>query len=233
MYGFRPARNRKHPGDPPPKWAPLGRTGRLVVLVTVIVGIVIALLIMTSRTAGAADSADGAASQPEPSSAPPWFGGRVEVPEAGFAATFPEDWVVEIVEEDSDTAILVVSGPERFGPDTELRNLLVAWGPEGQDRDTLEICTLVRYQPIELTADEFMDEIWGMDGGLPVESLHEGLSRAHADPGVPFFGNDLFLEQYAIGGDEAIAFLWCTGVESHSDDWRSIAESFEFLPAEE
>jgi hypothetical protein len=232
VFGFRPARNRNDPGDPPPKWAPLGRAGRLILLVTVIVGIVIALLIMTSRTAGAADSADGAASQPEPS-APPWFGGRVEVPEAGFAATFPEGWVVEIVEEDSDTAILVVAGPERFGPDTELRNLLVAWGPGGQDRDTLDICTLVQYQPIELTADEFMDEIWGMDGGLPVESLHEGLSRAHADPGVPFFGNDLFLEQYAIGGNEAIAFHWCTGVESHSDDWRSIAESFEFLPAEE
>ncbi len=134
-------------------------------------------MIVATRTAGAADGIDEAANQPSPSSSSsPSFGQRVEVPDTGYAVAFPEDWVVEIVEEDSDTAILVVSEPERFAPEVELRNLLVAWGPEGHERDTLNICTLVRYQPIELTANEFLNEIFGQSD-VAVESLHEGLSR--------------------------------------------------------
>ena len=237
MYGFRPARNRKHPGDRPPKWAPIGRTGRLVLLGTVVAGIVIALVILTARTAAAADDTGGAATMTGPSS-PPESSQRIEVREAGYAVTFPEDWVVEIVEEDSDTAILVLTGPERFGPDAELLSLLVARGPQGHERDTLNVCTLVRYQPIEHTADEFLEEIFGRSEDLAVESLRDGLSRVFMNqfltgriltdsPGA------LYVEHYAIGGDNAVALLWCTGVLSHREEWLSIAESFEFLPAVE
>ena len=237
MYGFRPARNRKHPGDAPPTWAPTGRTGRLVLLGTVIAGVIIALVIIATRTADAADDTDGAATVAGPSSSPE-SSRRVEVREAGYAVTLPEDWVVEIVEEDSDTAILVLSGPERFGPDTELQSLLVAWGPEGCERDTLNVCTLVRYQPIELTADEFLHEIYGQSEDLAVEFLHEGLSRVLVNqwfqsriltdsPGA------IYSEQYAIGGDRVVALLWCSGGASHRGDWLSLAESFEFLPTEE
>ena len=239
MYGFRPARNRNHPGDPPPKSAPLSKRGRLALLGTVIAGVVIALMIIVTRTAGAADDTDGAANVAGPSS-PAESSQRVEVREAGYAVTLPEDWVVEIVEEDSDTAILVLSGPERFGPDVELRSLLVAWGPGGRGpaRDRWNGCTLVRYQPIEITADEFLHEIYGQSEDLAVESLHEGLSRVLVNqwfqsriltdsPGA------IYSEQYAIGGDRVVALLWCSGGASHRGDWPSLAESFEFLLAEE
>lgn len=238
MYGFRPARNRKHPGDRPPKWAPIGRTGRFVLLGTVIVGIVIALVILTARTAAAADDTGGAATMTGPSS-PPVSSQRIEVREAGYAVTFPEDWAVEIVEEDSDTGILRLSGPERFGPDVELRNVLVAWGPGGRGpaRDTWNVCTLVRYEPIEFTSDEFLHEIFETSD-VAVEALRDGLSRIFMNqfltgriltdsPGA------IYVEHYAIGGDNAVALLWCTGVLSHREEWLSIAESFEFLPAGE
>ena len=238
MYGFRPARNRKHPGDRPPKWAPIGRNGRLVLLGTVVAGVVIALVILTTRTAAAADDTGGAATMTGPSS-PPESSQRLEVREAGYAVTFPKDWVVEIVEEDSDTAILVLSGLERFGPDVELRNVLVAWGPGGRGpaRDTWNVCTLVRYEPIELTATEFMDEVFGQSEDLAVDSLREGLSRVFMNQFLSGLvitdqPEHLYIEHYAIGGDSVVAVLWCTGVLSHRGDWLSIAENFEFLPAE-
>jgi hypothetical protein len=211
--------------------------GRLVLLGTVIVGIIIALLIMTTRTAGAAGDTDGAATGAGPSS-PPESSQRVEVLEAGYAVTFPEDWVVEIVEEDSDTAILVVAQPERFGPEVELQPLLVAEGPDMQERDAFSLCTLVRYAPIDITTDEFMNEIFGQSDWAVVESLREGLSRVLVDE--MYTGRilarapeALYVDHYAIAADNAVAFLWCTGMESHRDDWLSIAESIELLPAEE
>ena len=41
------------------------------------------------------------------------------------------------------------------------------------------------------------------------------------------------IDHYAIDGDDAVAVLWCTGTISHRGNWRSIAESLEFLPAAE
>ena len=170
-------------------------------------------------------------------SSPPESSRRIEVREAGYAVTLPEDWDIEIVEEDSDTAILILTGPERFGPDVELQNLMVAWGPEGRERDTPNLCTLVRYAPIELTADEFLNEIFGQSEDLIVESVHEGLSRVFMNQFMT--GSILtdspgrYIELYAIGGGDAVALLWCTGALSYREEWLSIAESFEFLPVEE
>jgi hypothetical protein len=42
----------------------------------------------------------------------------------------------------------------------------------------------------------------------------------------------VYSENYAIGSDSVVALLWCSGAASHRGDWLSIAESFEFLPAE-
>ncbi|MFV2063453.1 MAG: hypothetical protein ACC726_08055 [Chloroflexota bacterium] len=47
MYGFRPYRNRKHPGDGPPNdgWGPLGRSGCLAIAVGFIAILVIAFIL--------------------------------------------------------------------------------------------------------------------------------------------------------------------------------------------
>ena len=231
MRGFLRARDREAPWGTT-SWIrnPNAKAGRHILASTAI----LALVASTTGTAGAADETNTLATEPGPDSSPSpsqW----VEVREAGYAMSFPEDWVVEIVEEGSDTAILVLSGPERFGPDVELQNLLVAWGPEGHERDTLNVCTLVRYEPIELTAEEFLQEIHGQNDSIVVESLDEGLSRVLVNP---FFQSRILSDQpkatyavpYAISADGVVAILWCSGVASHLADWQSIAESFVFLP---
>ena len=59
FYGFRPARNRNNPGDPPPKWGPLGKAGCLGLIAVVTVILTIALLLGMTRTDGAAGSTAG------------------------------------------------------------------------------------------------------------------------------------------------------------------------------
>ena len=242
MAWFKPARNRDHPGDPPPKWAPIGKAGRAALVVTVIVGIVIALLIIATRSAEATDGTDAAnfASEP-PSSA---YGQRVEVPAAGLAVTFPADWVIEFAGEGSDRLIMVLAQPDRFGPEVDLQELLVtkspdmvAKSPDMLERDRATGCTLVRYAPIDLTADEFLREVFEPSSQFTVESIREGLSRVLVNPflqsrimtDVP---DAFYVDHYAIAHDDAIAVLWCTGVISHREVWLAIAESVESLPEE-
>jgi len=158
---------------------------------------------------------------------------RVEVPEFGLAVSFPTDWTIRTISEDPDLGFLVISGPERFGPDVRMQPILHA-EPKGQEPETGSLpdaCTLVLYRPITLTPDEFMGEFYGQAEDISVESLHERLSRVRFGPG-PFTSERLH-GQYAIGGDDAIAFLWCSAVEPPYDHWLSIAESFEFLPEDE
>ena len=92
MGWYKPGRNPNHPGDPPPKWAPLSTRSRLALLVAVIAGVVIALMIISTRSAGAADGTGGTATVTGPSS-PAESSQRVEVREAGNVVAFPEDWV--------------------------------------------------------------------------------------------------------------------------------------------
>ena len=169
---------------------------------------------------------------------PPGFDGRVEMPDAGYAVTFPDDWAVEIVEEGSEPSILVLAHPEEFGPDVDLERLLVATAPNPQEREGFSLCTLVRYAPIDLTADEFLHEIFGQSDDIVIERLHDRLSRALVNPFLSSrimvdTPEAIYVDHYAIGADNAVAVLMCYGVASHRDDWLSIAESIEFLPAEE
>ncbi len=78
---------------------------------------------------------------------------------------------------------------------------------------------------------EFLGNLYGVDTGIAVESLDEELSRVRLDPGVVL--NERYIGQYAMAGEDAIAFLWCWALERPDDYWLSTAETLEFLPAEE
>ena len=237
MGWYKPGRNPNHPGDPPPKWAPLSKRGRFALLVAVIAGIATALILMATTSAGATDDTIVVTASPDPLP-PSWNDGqRVEVPDPGLAMTFPERWVIELLEGGSGPDFIILTQPERFGPEVELQRILAAKGP-GHERDTSTFCTLVRYAPIDLTADEFLGEVFSQSDSWVIESLREGLSRVLVDPW--FTGHILtripdavYVDHYAIGTDSAVAVLMCYGVASHRDDWLAIAESFEFLPTEE
>ncbi len=154
---------------------------------------------------------------------------RIEIPEAGIAASFPDDWTVKT--DDADLGFIVVAGPERFGSDVRMQPIAVA-EPPGQEPDALpDACTLVLYRPIALTTDEFMAEIYGQAESIWVESAGRDLSFVLLD------SQDTLGErthgQYARAGEDAIAFLWCWGQVPREHQWRAIAESIEFLSAEE
>ena len=169
--------------------------------------------------------AQSAASSPEP------IGQLVEVPETGFAITLPMDWDVWTSAEDPELGFIVLSGPERFGPDVGMEPVMAA-EPQGQAPGSglPDACTLTLYRPIMLTPDAFLGELLGKADHITVESLREDLSRALDRSWSSDQRQHAF---YAVGGEEAVAVLWCWAVEPPDDYWLSIAESFEFLPAEE
>lgn len=237
MAWYEPGRNSNHPGDPPPRWAPLSKAARLALAVTVIAGIVIALLIIASRSAAATDDTDAATIAPAAAS-PSVAGQRVEVPGAALAATFPADWVIEFVEEGSDRPMIVLAQPDRFGPEVGLQPLLVARAPNMDERSEATFCTLVRYAPIDITADAFLREVFGRSDSFVIESLREGPSRVLVNDWIDSriltdIPEARYVDHYAVRGDDALAVLICSGVISHRPDWQSIAESIEFLPEEE
>ena len=218
MAWFKPARNSAHPGDPPPRWAPISRAGRLVLVVTVITGIVIALMITATRTAGATHDTDVAAVSPGAAPPPRTVGQRVEVPEAGLAVTFPEDWVIKLVEEGPEPEFIILTQPERFGPEVKLQPVLVAEGPDMRERDTFTFCTLVRYAPIDVTADEFLAGVFSSDE-LVVERLDDRSSRVLVNPWIQSrilvdTPEAIYVDHYAIAADNAVAILMCYGVAS-------------------
>ena len=169
--------------------------------------------------------AQSAASSPEP------VGQLVEAPETGFAIVLPIDWAVRTSAEDPELGFIVITGPERFGPDVRMEPVMAA-EPQGQAPGSgfPDACTLTLYRPIMLTPDEFLGELFGKADDITVESLRDDLSRALHRPWSSVQRQHAF---YAIGGEAAVAILWCWAVEPPEDYWLSIAESFEFLPVEE
>ncbi len=228
MAWFRPARNRDHPGDPPPKWAPMGRAGRVVLVITVIVGVVIALLIMSTRTAGAADGTDGPAATAE-SVAPPSFGQRVEVPEAGFAVTFPLDWEVSIDTSDvpgEGGTFAVVSGREAA---SDVTCEVYLYGP----------CTGSSFGDCAAALDEVAARMVAYFEGDESSSRTDESAAMDLPAGyavrvdTEWIDEGVFGSLYLLTDGKVHDSLRCRGSERPEDRWLSIAETFAFLPAEE
>jgi len=251
MYGFRPARNRQHPGDRPPKWAPLGRFGRVAILLTVVAGVVIALLVIGTRPADALDEALNAPPEasPEP---PPWFGGRVEMPEYGFAVTVPDGWVAfdmtgdvesqawtlaAVLDTDASADVVGLVTEEFSGIAGAQLGLLedslvsacgfgVFSGPE------MELSALADLLSSSLSAD---DSVANLERPMAIEfSAGPGflIGASFAEPDDPGDHGPvaLYVVERAAG---SFLMVTCAGNERPKDDWLSIASSFEWLPAEE
>jgi hypothetical protein len=216
MTWYKPGRDGPSRRSRQKVWAPIGQAGRVILLVTVIVGIVIALMITTSRTAGAADSADGAASQPEPS-APPWFGGRVEMPKNGFALTLPDGWVAfdlsgdldrqaDAASERIDAGALGLSDAHRvFQSVKAMLDNAAASGLLMADPPALQACVFIAYPtPV--------DDFWGF------AEFYYGdiLDRPEATDVAPPVEVDL-----PAGLAFFIDYAWSTPDRSSLRSWRS------------
>lgn len=257
-HGFRPYRNRNNPGDGPPKWG-LGRMGRLVIALTVVAGIVIALMIMATRPG---DASDGEASpatpqQPSPSTNLVRVGGRVMLPEHGLAVTFPPQWVwVHYTGQDVEWTVDRVADLKGRSFATQTRHLFedpILEAPVFATPGPDQWCTLFVY-PTNLTLDAMAandrrafgdaeDADFGQPGSdvtapdvtftdvsLPAGAAYR-IDWALADTtGVRLAASD-----YTIKRDGTAVVFGCAteGEMPPEDRWLSIADSIEFLPADD
>ena len=197
----------------------------------------------------------GVVAQPSPEP-PPWFGGRVEMPEHGFAVTVPDGWVafdlaadlgrqVDAALERSDPGVAAL-----YGDGQALRASL-----DNADTDDLVMADLaagpscaVGVWPTlgvdvrdyaEFIHDDWVDRFDGfeVDVGPPVAVDIPAGPAFVMDITLPDTGQErgrVIAKGWVDGGDRNTRLsLNCFGGARPEDDWLSIAETIEFLPAEE
>jgi len=189
-----------------------------------------------------------AAQEPSP---PPWFGGRVEMPEHGFAVTLPDDWVtyaptadiasqVEAMSEFYDPALwFVVEGVLRDKLDAVASRdvQLYSEAPKSNAGRCILDATPVSAATAHVAADHmyasYVDDPAARDVEPPLRVdlpagaaylVRMSLRQVSLDPWSPS-------SIYALPMGEGVLLLFCQGISQ--DDWLSIAETIEFLPEEE
>jgi hypothetical protein len=228
-------RRPTHPGEPTPKWGLPSRVGRLALLVTVIVGIFIALVITATRPAGAVDGSETTTDHAEPSSSKE-LGERVVVAEAGIALTVPKGWGfrVEMLETDWVEEAGVTE-------DVAVWRVLDMWSPDGDPELAVERCSIGMLRAGEHgPAITTISDTDPAPGELPpgrtrstTEILLPAGSATRIDWDIVEPDGDHYSSTYNLAGLDGPTWLDCEGPERPDDDWLSIAETFEFLPAEE
>ena len=140
---------------------------------------------------------------PTPSPMPPQMGGRVEVPWAGLAMTFPTDW---------DVRVKRPPGRVNDGGAT----ILFARGPDDAK------CMLDQYDPATV-------ENWEDVGIEAVAALSiAGLSAKRYDD--MWGGGAVGVSAYTVHTPAFQYSLLCTAPIAPDDRWHSIASSLELLP---
>ena len=143
------------------------------------------------------------APEPTPSPAPAQMGGRVEVPWAGLAMTFPAGWEVRVKRPPGS-----ISG----GGAT----ILVAFGPDDAK------CMLDQYDPDTV-------ETWEDVGIEAVAELSiAGMDAQRYDS--MWGGGAIGVSAYTVHAPGVQYSLLCTAPSAPDDRWRSIVASLELLP---
>jgi len=156
--------------------------------------------------------AGNAALAQSPSPSPTALTQRVEAPEAGIAVTFPDDWVVEV-------------GPIMSGA------VLSAEAPGG-DTCAVMLPDHTRWSDLD-DAGEFIQSVL-RDFGAATTSTALRLPVGDAiriDAEVAEEG--FFDTTYLLTDGTTFYGLTCDASDPPDGRWLAIAESFEFLPAEE
>ena len=181
------------------------------------------------------------------------YGGRVEVPDSGVALTLPDDWVYLFptpemldymfgyVEEMEDDPLVHDQGEL---VQDEVGLTLLTYGPARAGSEIPETCTLATLAPADFPGPEALGLWVAME--LTAFATDEPAQRPSVDyVDLPVgrvarldFDTDDWAGQastscYLVPGDDSQHWLSCVGAERPADRWLSIAETFEFLPAEE
>ncbi len=181
------------------------------------------LVIMLLATCLLGISAGPAVVAQSPSPDSVGFGKRVEEPEMGFAATFPEGWVVEttfgearVVSPDGSTVCLPTGHrvDEPIDDPAAALDQIAAMFPVFADDGPMPIIDTSEFELPAGRAIRFIAD-YALDDGLV-----EGYDARYATT-------------YILTDGRVLLFLGCWAPERPDDDWLSIAETIEFLPAEE
>jgi hypothetical protein len=181
-----------------------------------------------------------------PSPGPVGLGGRVAVPEAGFALTFPEDWVwVRHPVPDVDAAVGWLAGVAGSADADRYRDLLAmaseaapVIGTLGFGRDT---CFVQEWEwDLSLGDLAAMMQAWyqGEDAYTAVTSTAV-MTRAGEAIRIDYrySSQDASTDQaqylYTQGQAGLVHVLNCAADDPPADRWLSIAETFEFLLEQE
>ena len=209
------------------------------------VGLLAGLLVLTLGSGVVAQEPS-----PEP---PPWFGGRVEMPEHGFAVTLPDDWVGIDLSVDAASQLEVASGfidPDLWPADNAmLPGGLAAMGSNGMHllsvhATSADHCLWIAVPVSAMPADVAADGLYKMHIDDPVSRDVEPPQAIELPAGPAYLlrqsmwvepvGMWSRLTSYVLDMGDGVFFAVCTTYDTRpDDDWLSIAETIEFLPAEE
>jgi hypothetical protein len=173
--------------------------------------------------------------------APVGGGGRVDVPEAGYGITLPDDWVsVRPSAADLDTLMSALGEVE-----PELVELVAAQLGSGISMSLIglapvelgqvaESCNVVSAPHGGMSAELILAQnlafMNGMDltSGPEVRELELAAGAVpQVDYGMEIAGADLVFSAWFYVDDEQLHVLTCTGAERAVDTWGEIAASFE------
>ena len=162
-------------------------------------------------------------------------GGHVERPTDGFAVTFPDDWTVEEVTPETDAWLFDYLDPE----DRALRTTVLYADQPGSDG----YCTVVDFARLAKEPPSWAnvgDATLSFAAGLTEDSGFFDTERAYEALRADWTGHitathidEWAYDAYYFTDPEAWFYLECWSRVTPADGWLSIAETFEFLPAEE
>lgn len=201
--------------------------------------------IVAAALAGLALAATVVATAAQEPSPPPWFGGRVELPEDGIAVTMPEGWIAIDLAGDMEAqarALLAELDPDA-SPET-IAAITGTW--QGAQQQGLRLgfvssagfCGVgvqrVRDIDLDATASALYMQLSNPEMGTsaqPPEPLV--LAAGPARRVLYAFSDGDEAAIYVGSGRRGVFLVSCVGGERPEDGWRSVAEALEFLPPAE
>lgn len=193
---------------------------------------------ITAGMAAAAVLCTGSAAQaqspsPEP---PPWFGGRVELPEHGFAVTVPDGAVAYDMTGDLERQLRVVV-PDASDGDIAGWSSMMRERMRGQLVLAIEDSSSCGFVVGPTIGADLASEV---DGFYERQAADGNVVHLETPRVVELPAADALVVSHGRAGEEATFYLgekdgmvfdiWCAGAERPEDDWLSIAASFEWLP---
>jgi len=177
----------------------------------------------------------------------PGLGGRIELPEAGFALTVPDDWVAIVPSSADIDGIIENLGTIDPEMATTVENALaggagfslLAFGDIDADSGFRENCNVIDGASdgaslgviVESEAAAFADLGDRLASGPDVSMLQLPAGEvARIDYGLTYPTLETAHAAYYFSDGATLHLLTCTDTERAEDDWLSIAETFEALP---